>query len=168
MCSHRTMVQTDWKRTSKLLRRVHTECITPRNTLCVNAPKALTPPKMSIDSNDVKVVTAKIVRSVLDFANTDVSLSLSCMYIFLIKINLRAHVHSLIKKLIEVESFEASRAKAIPLAIRCLFTEPWSSRYGRTLMFQRSWARIPAQYTGWTFFTFICFKNCNLCLKRRN
>ena len=26
---------------------------------------------------------------------------------------------------------------------------------------------IPAPYTGWTFFTFICCKNCNdVCLKR--
>ena len=44
---------------------------------------------------------------------------------------------------------------------------PWSSGYGRRLMFQRSWVRIPLPYTGWTFFTFICCKNCNLCLKRR-
>ena len=29
--------------------------------------------------------------------------------------------------------------------------EPWSSGYGRRLMFQRSWVRIPAPYTGWTF-----------------
>ena len=31
-------------------------------------------------------------------------------------------------------------------------------------MFQRSWVRIPAPYTGWTFFTYC--KNCNVCLKR--
>ena len=30
--------------------------------------------------------------------------------------------------------------------------EPWSSGYGKRLMFQRSWVRIPALYTGWTFF----------------
>ena len=30
--------------------------------------------------------------------------------------------------------------------------EPWSSGYGWRLMFQRSWVRIPAPYTGWTFF----------------
>ena len=30
--------------------------------------------------------------------------------------------------------------------------EPWSSGYGRRLMFKRSWVQIPAQYTGWTFF----------------
>ena len=30
--------------------------------------------------------------------------------------------------------------------------EPWSSDYGRRLTFQRSWVRIPAPYTGWTFF----------------
>ena len=30
--------------------------------------------------------------------------------------------------------------------------EPWSSGYGRRLMFQRSWVWIPTQYTGWTIF----------------
>ena len=45
--------------------------------------------------------------------------------------------------------------------------EPWSSGYGKRLLFQSSWFRIQAPYTGWTFFTFICCKNCNLCLKRR-
>ena len=30
---------------------------------------------------------------------------------------------------------------------------PWSSAYGRRLMFQRSWVWIPALYAGWTFFT---------------
>ena len=34
-------------------------------------------------------------------------------------------------------------------------------------MFLRLWVRIPAPYTGWIFFTFICCKNCvNICLKR--
>ena len=33
-------------------------------------------------------------------------------------------------------------------------------------MFQRSWVQIPALYTGWAFFTFVCCKNCNLCLKK--
>ena len=28
--------------------------------------------------------------------------------------------------------------------------EPWSSGYGRILMFQRSWVQIPAPYSGWT------------------
>ena len=44
--------------------------------------------------------------------------------------------------------------------------EPWSSGYGRRLTFQRSWVRIPAPDTGWTFFTLICCKNCIVCLKR--
>ena len=44
--------------------------------------------------------------------------------------------------------------------------EPLSSGYGRRLMFQRSWVWIPAPYTGWTFFTFICCKNCNVYLKK--
>ena len=30
--------------------------------------------------------------------------------------------------------------------------EPWWSGYGRRLMFQRSWVRILAPYTGWTIF----------------
>ena len=34
--------------------------------------------------------------------------------------------------------------------------EPWSSGYGWRLMIQRSWVRIPALYTGWNFYTFIC------------
>ena len=46
--------------------------------------------------------------------------------------------------------------------------EPWSSGYGTRLMFQRSWVRILALYTGRKFFTFICYKNCNVCLKRQN
>ena len=46
--------------------------------------------------------------------------------------------------------------------------EPWSSGYGRRLMFRRSGVQIPAPYTGWTFFTYILCKNCNdVCLKRQ-
>ena len=30
--------------------------------------------------------------------------------------------------------------------------EPWSSGYGRRLMFRRLWVRIPVPYTRWTFF----------------
>ena len=47
--------------------------------------------------------------------------------------------------------------------------EAWSSGYGRRLVFGRSWVRISAPYTGWTighFFTFICCKNCIVCLKQ--
>ena len=47
--------------------------------------------------------------------------------------------------------------------------EPWSSDYGRRLVFQRSWVWILSLYTGWTwhFYTLICCKNCNnVCLKR--
>ena len=33
-------------------------------------------------------------------------------------------------------------------------------------MFQRSWVLVPALYTGWTFFTYYCCKNCNVWLKR--
>ena len=32
--------------------------------------------------------------------------------------------------------------------------------------FQRSWVRIPAPYTGWTLFTFICSKNCTVCMQK--
>ena len=35
-------------------------------------------------------------------------------------------------------------------------------------MVERSWVRILALYTGWTFFTLICCKNCIVCLKRLN
>ena len=43
---------------------------------------------------------------------------------------------------------------------------PWSSGYGRRLMFWRSWVLILVLFTGWTFFTYNCHKNCNVCLKR--
>ena len=33
-------------------------------------------------------------------------------------------------------------------------------------MFKRLWVGIPALYTGWTFFTLICCKNCIVCLKK--
>ena len=50
----------------------------------------------------------------------------------------------------------------------CLGLEPWSSGYGRRLMFQRLRVRILALYTGWTFFHIpICCKICNVCLKGR-
>ena len=46
--------------------------------------------------------------------------------------------------------------------------EPWSSGYGRRLMFQWLWVRILAPYTRWTFFHIFCCKNCNVCFKRQN
>ena len=36
--------------------------------------------------------------------------------------------------------------------------EHWSIGYGRRLIVWRPWVRIPAPYTGWTFFTLICCK----------
>ena len=30
----------------------------------------------------------------------------------------------------------------------------------------KAWVRIPVAYTGWAFFTSICSKNCNVCLKK--
>ena len=53
------------------------------------------------------------------------------------------------------------------LMIKKCSIESWCSGYGRRLMFQRLWVRNPEPYTGWTFFIFICCKNCNVCLKRR-
>ena len=44
--------------------------------------------------------------------------------------------------------------------------EPWSSDDGMRLMFRRPWVRIPAPYTGWTFFTFIYSKVCNVRLEK--
>ena len=35
-------------------------------------------------------------------------------------------------------------------------------------MLRWSWVQIPALYTGLTFFTFICCKNCNVCLSIQN
>ena len=43
---------------------------------------------------------------------------------------------------------------------------PWSSAYERRLMFWRSWVRILALYTGWTFSAFVCCKKIKGCLKR--
>ena len=37
--------------------------------------------------------------------------------------------------------------------------KPWSSGYRRRLMLCSLWVRIPALYTGWTFFTNICYEN---------
>ena len=35
-------------------------------------------------------------------------------------------------------------------------------------MFQRLWIQIPAPYTEWTFFSYICCKNSyDVCLKRQ-
>ena len=50
---------------------------------------------------------------------------------------------------------------------RAIGREPWCSGYGRRLVSWRSWIWIPAPDIGWTFFTHICCKNCNVCLKRR-
>ena len=44
----------------------------------------------------------------------------------------------------------------------------WPCGNARWLMFKRSPVRIPTPYTSLTFFTFICCKNCNVCLKRQN
>ena len=54
-----------------------------------------------------------------------------------------------------------------PLKIKKGGREPWSIGYGRRLMFWRSWVRIPAPFTGWIFFTFVCCKIYNFGLKRR-
>ena len=44
--------------------------------------------------------------------------------------------------------------------------EPWSSDCGRRLPFWRSRVWIPAPYAGWNFFILICYKDCNVCLKK--
>ena len=51
---------------------------------------------------------------------------------------------------------------------RKLRVEPWSSGFRRRLVSWRLWVWIPALYTVWTFFTFICCKNWNFCLRRWN
>ena len=45
-----------------------------------------------------------------------------------------------------------SRSTLMHLALHVYGREPWSSGYGRRLMFQWSSVQIPAPYTGWTFF----------------
>ena len=44
--------------------------------------------------------------------------------------------------------------------------EPWSGGYGKRLTYRRLWVWIQVPYTGWTFFSYICCKICNVCLKR--
>ena len=44
--------------------------------------------------------------------------------------------------------------------------EPKSSGYGRRLVFQRFYVRIPTQYTRWSFLHIYFCNNCNVCLKR--
>ena len=47
--------------------------------------------------------------------------------------------------------------------------QPWSSGYGRRLMFPRSWVQFPAPYTGRTLHVFtliFCKKYNDICLKR--
>ena len=57
--------------------------------------------------------------------------------------------------------------KATRVGRRSCIKKNWSSGNGKRLTFQRSWVRIPAPYIGWTFFTYICCKNCGyVCLKR--
>ena len=60
------------------------------------------------------------------------------------------------------------RSKSLNKEEQLFRREPWSSGNGRRLMFQRSGVQILAPNTGWTFFTFICCRNCNLCLKIEN
>ena len=43
--------------------------------------------------------------------------------------------------------------------------QPRSSGYERRLLFQRLCVRIPAPYTGWTFFTYIFVVKFVMCLK---
>ena len=57
-----------------------------------------------------------------------------------------------------------SKQHLIPLMLR--FLRAGALFNGGWLMFERSWVRISAPYTGWTFFTLICWQNCNVCLER--
>ena len=43
--------------------------------------------------------------------------------------------------------------------------ESYSRGYGRRLEFKRSWVRISAPATRWSFFTLIWFKNCIACFE---
>ena len=52
--------------------------------------------------------------------------------------------------------------------MNCLGREPWFSGYGSRLVFQRLWVWIPAPYTGWKFFTFICVKTVMFVWKCKN
>ena len=49
-------------------------------------------------------------------------------------------------------------SESVPTNKFALGQEPWSRGFGRRLMFQRSWVRIPAPYTGWTFFHIYLFE----------
>ena len=54
------------------------------------------------------------------------------------------------------------------MKVAILGQEPWSSGYGKRLMFWRLWVQIPAPYTGWKwhFAHWFVVKNCIVCLKR--
>ena len=47
-----------------------------------------------------------------------------------------------------------------------IWREPCSSAMGGHLYSRSLWVQIQAPFTWWTFFTFICYRNCNVCLKR--
>ena len=53
----------------------------------------------------------------------------------------------------------------VRLNLKKLRREPLSSGQGRRLVIRRFWVQILALDTGCTFFTLICCKNCNVCLK---
>ena len=56
--------------------------------------------------------------------------------------------------LIDLANCCTLQGNKIPLLVKItnVGREPWSSGYGRRLMFQRSWVQILAPNTGWTFF----------------
>ena len=66
----------------------------------------------------------------------------------------------------EAEAFEDD--KLFNKNVLKIGREPWSSGYGRRIMFKRLWARILLPYTGWTwhFFTLICCISFVVSLKR--
>ena len=55
--------------------------------------------------------------------------------------------------------------KSCRFKIEAAGRERWSSGYGRSLVFKRSWVRILSPCTVRSFFTYICCKNCIVCLE---
>ena len=65
----------------------------------------------------------------------------------------------IIEKIVKVKEQDPQKLKNIGKEVLPTYgREPWSSGCGTRPMSWRSWVRIPAPYTGWTFFTFICCK----------
>ena len=75
-------------------------------------------------------------------------------------------MQTMMKSLFSVASINSVGFNYILSNNEAIGREPWSSGYGKRLMFRTSWVRFLALYTGWTIFHVYLMYNCNVCLKR--